>query len=148
MATRPHRKARPTASRKPRAAASRKSRPAAKSAPKLLTIDERRALGRELREQAPRESHATWKPAAGRADPVALLEASNAGRITTLVPLRFGRMSASPFAFYRGAAALMAADLATTPASGIRVQACGDAHLMNFGGFATPERNIVFDIPC
>ena len=146
MATRPRRTTRPTASRKPRTAASRKSRPAAKSPPKLLTIDERRALGRELREQAPRESHAEWKPAAGRADPVVLLEASNEGRITTLVPMRFGRMSTSPFAFYRGAAALMAADLATTPASGIRVQACGDAHLMNFGGFATPERNIVFDI--
>ena len=146
MATRPRRTTRPTASRKHRPAASRKSRPAAKSPPKLLTIDERRALGRELREQAPRESHAEWKPAAGRADPVVLLEASNEGRITTLVPMRFGRMSTSPFAFYRGAAALMAADLATTPASGIRVQACGDAHLMNFGGFATPERNIVFDI--
>ena len=138
MATRPRHAARPTSRRR--------SRPAAKPAPKLLTIDERRSLGRQLREQAPRESHAEWKPAAGRADPVALLEASNAGRITTLVPMRFGRMSTSPFAFYRGAAALMASDLSTTPVSGITVQACGDAHLMNFGGFATPERNVVFDI--
>jgi uncharacterized protein (DUF2252 family) len=71
---------------------------------------------------------------------------SNAGRMPSLIPIRFGRMSASPFAFYRGSAALMAADLATTPASGIKVQACGDAHLMNFGGFATPERNVIFDI--
>ena len=138
MATRPRHAARPTSRRR--------SRPAAKPAPKLLTIDERRSLGRQLREQAPRESHSAWKPAPGRADPVALLEASNAGRITTLVPMRFGRMSTSPFAFYRGAAALMASDLSTTPVSGITVQACGDAHLMNFGGFATPERNVVFDI--
>jgi uncharacterized protein (DUF2252 family) len=126
--------------------ARRTPRPAAKSPPKLLTIDERRALGRALREKTPRESHAAWVPPRGRADPVALLDASNAGRITTLVPIRFGRMSASPFAFYRGAAALMAADLARTPRTGIYVQACGDAHLMNFGGFATPERNVVFDI--
>ena len=110
------------------------------------TVDERRAQGRTLRDVAPRSSHAEWKPAPDRRDPVELLQASNDGRMQTLVPVRFGRMSASPFAFYRGAAALMAADLATTPATGVRVQACGDAHLMNFGGFATPERNIIFDI--
>ena len=110
------------------------------------TVDERRAQGRTLRDVAPRSSHAEWKPAPDRRDPVELLQASNDGRMLTLVPVRFGRMSASPFAFYRGAAALMAADLATTPATGVRVQACGDAHLMNFGGFATPERNIIFDI--
>ena len=110
------------------------------------TVDERRAQGRTLRDVAPRSAHAEWKPAPDRRDPVELLQASNDGRMLTLVPVRFGRMSASPFAFYRGAAALMAADLATTPATGVRVQACGDAHLMNFGGFATPERNIIFDI--
>ena len=110
------------------------------------TVDERRAQGRTLRDVAPRSAHAEWKPAPDRRDPVELLQASNDGRMLTLVPVRFGRMSASPFAFYRGAAALMAADLATTPATGVRVQACGDAHLMNFGGFATPERNVIFDI--
>ena len=110
------------------------------------TVDERRAQGRTLRDVAPRSAHAEWKPAPDRRDPIELLQASNDGRMQTLVPVRFGRMSASPFAFYRGAAALMAADLATTPATGVRVQACGDAHLMNFGGFATPERNIIFDI--
>ena len=111
-----------------------------------LRADERRAKGKALRESVPRTSHAGWKSPAGRRDPVELLAKSNAGRIAELIPIRFGRMSASPFAFYRGAAALMAADLATTPTSGLRVQACGDAHLMNFGGFATPERNLIFDI--
>lgn len=111
-----------------------------------LTADERAAKGRALRDAVPRVSQSGWKPAPDRADPLVLLEASNAGRMLDLIPIRFGRMSASPFAFYRGAAAIMAADLATTPSSGIRVQACGDAHLMNFGGFATPERNIIFDI--
>lgn len=113
---------------------------------KYFTSDERAAKGRMLRDAVPRSSQSGWRPANDRRDPVALLEESNAGRILELVPIRFGRMSASPFAFYRGAAAIMAADLATTPSSGIRVQACGDAHLMNFGGFATPERNIIFDI--
>jgi uncharacterized protein (DUF2252 family) len=94
----------------------------------------------------PRMSHAGWKAPKLRRDPIELLSQSNVGRVLSLIPIRFGRMSASPFAFYRGSAALMAADLATTPTSGIRVQACGDAHLMNFGGFATPERNIIFDI--
>lgn len=111
-----------------------------------LSADERSANGRALREQVPRASHAGWKPAEDRVDPVDLLSKSNAGRIPELIPIRFGRMSESPFAFFRGAAALMAADLANTPTSGLRVQACGDAHLMNFGGFATPERNVVFDI--
>ena len=111
-----------------------------------LTAEERSANGRALRDKAPRVSHAEWKPAKGRRDPVELLSESNAGRLPALIPVRFGRMSASPFAFYRGAAALMAADLAKTPTSGLRVQACGDAHLMNFGGFATPERNVIFDI--
>jgi uncharacterized protein (DUF2252 family) len=104
------------------------------------------AKGRELRDAVPRPSQAGWKAPKDRRDAIELLNESNKGRLPSLVPIRFGRMSASPFAFYRGAAVLMAADLATTPTSGIRVQACGDAHLMNFGGFATPERNIIFDI--
>ncbi|WP_445147063.1 DUF2252 domain-containing protein [Dyella sp. Tek66A03] len=111
-----------------------------------LTADERIALGRELRNTVPRMSQAGWTPPKDRRDPVELLSDSNEGRILSLIPIRFGRMSESPFAFYRGSAALMAADLATAPTSGIRVQACGDAHLMNFGGFATPERNVIFDI--
>jgi uncharacterized protein (DUF2252 family) len=111
-----------------------------------LTADERAATGRALRDAVSRASQAGWKPPKDRRDPVELLGESNEGRIMELIPIRFGRMSTSPFAFYRGAAALMAADLATTPTSGIYVQACGDAHLMNFGGFATPERNVIFDI--
>ena len=111
-----------------------------------VSASERRAKGKALRAVVPRTSHAGWKPGAERSDPVELLVASNVGRVSELIPIRFGRMSASPFAFYRGSAALMAADLATTPTSGLRVQACGDSHLMNFGGFATPERNVVFDI--
>ena len=111
-----------------------------------LSVDERAAKGRSLRDAAPRSSHAGWIPAKNRRDPVDLLVESNTGRLENLVPIRFGRMSESPFAFFRGSAVLMAADLANTPTSGLRVQACGDAHLMNFGGFATPERNIIFDI--
>ena len=99
-----------------------------------------------MRDATPRAAHGGWKPPKDRRDPIELLLESNEGRIPELIPIRFGRMSQSPFAFYRGAAAVMAADLASTPASGLRVQACGDAHLMNFGGFATPERNIFFDI--
>ena len=110
------------------------------------SADERRAKGRALRDTVSRTSHAGWKPAKRRRDPIELLSESNVGRMPQLIPIRFGRMSQSPFAFYRGSAALMAADLATTPVSGLRVQACGDAHLMNFGGFATPERNLIFDI--
>ncbi|MEM5344304.1 DUF2252 domain-containing protein [Paraburkholderia azotifigens] len=110
------------------------------------TPDERAAEGRLLRDNVSRRAQAGWKLPAQRRDPIELLELSNEGRIPSLVPIRFGRMSASPFAFYRGAAIVMAADLATTPTSGLRVQACGDAHLMNFGGFATPERNVIFDV--
>ncbi|QEH38316.1 hypothetical protein OJF2_69170 [Aquisphaera giovannonii] len=102
--------------------------------------------GRSIRSNCPRSSHAGWRPAAGRPDPVALLEESSKGRIPDLIPVRYGRMMASPFAFFRGAAMNMAADLAGTPATGLRVQACGDCHLLNFGGFATPERRLVFDI--
>jgi uncharacterized protein (DUF2252 family) len=111
-----------------------------------VSVDERRAEGRALRDAVQRASHAGWKAPNDRTDPIKILEKSNAGRMPSLVPIRFGRMSQSPFAFYRGAAAVMAADLARTATSGIRVQACGDAHLMNFGGFATPERNVIFDI--
>ena len=111
-----------------------------------VSAGERRARGKAMREVVPRMSQAGWKPPRSRRDPIELLTESNVSRLQSLVPIRFGRMSESPFAFYRGSAVLMAADLATTPASGLRVQACGDAHLMNFGAFATPERNVIFDI--
>jgi uncharacterized protein (DUF2252 family) len=104
------------------------------------------AAGKALREKVRRQSHGLWKRPANRADPLAILRASDQGRLPRLLPIRYGRMLRSPFTFYRGAAAVMAADLAKTPATGIRVQACGDCHLLNFGGFATPERNILFDI--
>ena len=112
----------------------------------LAAPSERRALGKALRDKVPRESHAGWKAPRDRRDPIDLLLESDAGRIPQLIPIRFGRMMQSPFSFYRGSASIMAADLATTPQSGLRVQACGDAHLLNFGGFATPERNVAFDI--
>jgi len=107
------------------------------------SADERFANGKALRAKVPRASQGGWKPPSDRGDPVELTLATNEGRLPNLVPIRHGRMAASPFAFYRGSAALMAADLARTPTSGIRVQACGNAHLMNFGGFATPERNVI-----
>ena len=111
-----------------------------------LTIAERRARGRALRSRVPRSEHAAWVPSADRPDPVSLLEASNRERIQTLVPIRYGRMLISLFAFLRGSAVVMATDLATTPSTGIQVQLCGDAHLANFGTYATPERNQVFDV--
>jgi uncharacterized protein (DUF2252 family) len=104
------------------------------------------AMGKSLRENCPRSSHADWKAPDNRPDPLRLLEQSNKGRIPELIPIRHGRMVRTPFTFYRGAALNMAADLAVTPATGLRVQACGDAHLLNFGAFATPERRIIFDI--
>lgn len=107
---------------------------------------ERRAEGKKLRDAVPRADHGGWNPPKERRDPVELVLAQNEGRQQNLVPIRHGRMLQSPFAFYRGSAAIMAADLAHTPSSGLRVQACGDAHLSNFGGFATPERNLIFDI--
>jgi uncharacterized protein (DUF2252 family) len=103
-------------------------------------------MGKNLREQCPRSSHAVWKAPHNRPDPLRLLEQSNKGRIPELIPIRHGRMMRTPFTFYRGAALNMAADLAVTPATGLRVQACGDGHLLNFGAFATPERRLVFDI--
>ena len=102
--------------------------------------------GRALRKQILRTGHAAWKAPLDRADPVAVLVATGKNRLAHLLPLRYGRMSRSPFTYMRGAAAMMAADLATTPVTGIRVQACGDCHLGNFGAFASPERRILFDI--
>ncbi len=112
----------------------------------LVSLAERFAQGKGLREQVPRESHREWKPASRRRDPVESLIESSQGRVPELVPIRYGRMLQSAFAFYRGTAGIMAADLAPTPASGLRVQACGDCHLANFGAFATPERRVLFDI--
>jgi uncharacterized protein (DUF2252 family) len=108
--------------------------------------EERKERGRSARADAPRSSHAEWSPAAGRPDPIELLEQQAASRVPELVPIRYGRMAASPFAFYRGAAYVMASDLSTTPDSGLRAQLCGDAHLSNFGGFASPERDLLFDL--
>jgi uncharacterized protein (DUF2252 family) len=108
--------------------------------------EERAAAGKAARSDAPRSSHAEWAPAADRPDPVELLEGQAASRVGQLVPLRYARMLASPFAFYRGAAAVMAADLAGTPRSGFAVQLCGDAHLSNFGAYASPDRELVFDV--
>jgi uncharacterized protein (DUF2252 family) len=111
-----------------------------------LSPDERAERGRAARAEAPRSSHAEWVAAPDRPDPVALLEAQAGSRVPELVPIRYGRMAASPFAFFRGAAAVMASDLAGSPQSGIRAQLCGDAHLANFGGFASPERDLLFDL--
>lgn len=111
-----------------------------------LTVDQRTARGRAARQAAPRSEHGRWCPAAGRPDPVALLEQQAMTRVPELVPIRYGRMAVSPFTFYRGAAAIMAADLAPTSTTGITTQLCGDAHLSNFGVFGTPERRLIFDI--
>jgi uncharacterized protein (DUF2252 family) len=116
------------------------------STTKIVPPADRTASGKALRDKVPRELHGTWKEAKGRANPIDLLHKSDAGRLKELVPIRYGRMLQSPFAFYRGSAGVMAADLARTPSTGLKVQACGDCHLMNFGGFATPERNVIFDI--
>lgn len=104
------------------------------------------AAGKRLREDVPLEAHRTWKRPADRPDPLDILRSTDASRVKRLVPIRYGRMLQSAFTFYRGSAAVMAGDLANTPATGVHVQACGDCHLLNFGGFATPERNILFDI--
>jgi uncharacterized protein (DUF2252 family) len=113
---------------------------------KMLSRDEQYAIGKKLRAKLPRESHAIWKPSFQRPDPLDLLKKSSEGRIQQLLPLRYGRMLKSPFTFYRGSALSMAVDLSTMPVSGLRVQACGDCHLSNFGAFATPERRIIADI--
>jgi uncharacterized protein (DUF2252 family) len=110
------------------------------------SIDERRASGEVARTRTPLSSHSKWKPATDRPDPVALLEQQNRTREPDLVPVRHGRMMVSPFTFYRGAAKIMAADLAPTPVAGLGAQLCGDAHLSNFGAFASPERRLLFDL--
>jgi uncharacterized protein (DUF2252 family) len=110
------------------------------------SIAERLKAGRALRKKVPRKDHASWTAPANRPDPIKLLIESDTGRIPSLLPIRYGRMRQSSFAFLRGAAALMAFDLAQTPTTRLRVQACGDCHIMNFGAFATPERNLIFDI--
>jgi uncharacterized protein (DUF2252 family) len=107
---------------------------------------ERFAKGKAIRNKTPRAIHREWKPAKNREDPVAILINTSVGRVESLLPIRYSRMMESPFSFYRGAAAIMAADLAGTQNTGIELQLCGDCHLMNFGGFATPERKLVFDI--
>jgi uncharacterized protein (DUF2252 family) len=111
-----------------------------------LSVDERQASGKEARDQTPLSTHTGWTPAADRPDPVALLEEQDATREPDLVPVRHGRMLVSPFTFYRGAAKIMAADLKDTPTAGLQVQLCGDAHLSNFGAFASPERRLLFDL--
>jgi uncharacterized protein (DUF2252 family) len=111
-----------------------------------LTPRERAERGKAARAVAPRSSHAHFEPAPGRADPVDIIGAQSATRLSELVPIRYGRMMESPFRFYRGAAAIMAADLAATPRSGIMAQLCGDAHLLNFRLLASPERHLMFDI--
>jgi len=110
------------------------------------TVDERHSRGRAIRKDLPREAHAGWIAPPAPRDPISVLEAQAADRLPDLVGIRYGRMLASPFAFYRGGAAIMAMDLATTPTSGLTVQLCGDAHLANFGMYGSPERALVFDI--
>ena len=112
----------------------------------IRTREERLLAGKTLRQTLPHARHAVWKRPEKTRDPIELLRASSRGRLPELVPIRYGRMLRSPFTFLRGSAGVMAHDLATTPNTELRVQACGDCHLMNFGLFATPERNLVFDI--
>ena len=110
------------------------------------SVEERRAEGEESRERTPPSTHGEWVPGADRFDPIALLEEQNEARVPDLVPVRHGRMMVSPFTFYRGSAKIMAADLEHTPRAGLMVQLCGDAHLSNFGAFASPERQLLFDL--
>lgn len=111
-----------------------------------LTPKERAALGKAARAAVPRSSHAGFAPGPERPDPLKIIERQSATRLPELVPIRYGRMSESPFRFYRGAAAIMASDLANTPTSGLRAQLCGDAHMLNFRLLASPERRLMFDI--
>ncbi|MEU0035466.1 DUF2252 domain-containing protein [Streptomyces sp. NPDC006333] len=122
------------------------SRPTADSGTRHRTPQERAALGKDARSRVPRSSHAEFAPTPRRPDPVDVIEAQSATRVPELVPIRYGRMTESPFRFYRGAAAVMAGDLADTPRTGIRTQLCGDAHLLNFRLLASPERRLMFDI--
>jgi uncharacterized protein (DUF2252 family) len=110
------------------------------------SVEKKLKLGRELREKVPREEHSEWIPPSNRRDPVEILMESNEGRMEDLIPIRHFRMMQSPFTFLRGSAAVMAYDLSNTPTTGLTVQACGDCHLSNFGLFATPERNLIFDV--
>lgn len=110
------------------------------------SVDDRKAKGLAARDRAAPSSHTKWRPAADRPDPVVLLEEQDTTREPDLVPVRHGRMMVSPFTFYRGAAKIMAADLADTPVAGLDAQLCGDAHLSNFGLFASPERRLLFDL--
>jgi uncharacterized protein (DUF2252 family) len=112
----------------------------------MLSVAESAARGKQLRRETPRAAHAAFEPARNRPDPVDVLERQARTRVPELVPIRYGRMLVSPFAFYRGAAAIMAGDLAAGACTGIEVQSCGDAHLSNFGVFASPERRLVFDL--
>src|SRR5260370_22978339 len=107
---------------------------------------DRIAAGHALRKDVPRDAHGDWEPAPDRPDPVEVLVAQGESRVAELLPIRYGRMAESQFGFFRGAAAGMAADLASTPSAGLTVQLCGDGHLVNFGGFATPERRLIFDV--
>ena len=116
------------------------------AARRRMTPQERRVRGKAARAEVPRESHGQWQPPPDRPDPVNLLASQGATRVPDLVPVRYGRMMETPFTYYRGAALPMASDLATTPATGLIVQACGDAHLSNFGIFGSPERKLVFDV--
>src|SRR5271157_4565308 len=122
------------------------TRKKAQEAEQHLTRAERAARGKAARAEAPRSSHGVFEPGPNRPDPIDLLERQARSRVPELVPIRYGRMLTSPFAFYRGAALIMASDLAGTARSGLTVQCCGDAHLSNFGVFASPERRLVFDI--
>ncbi|MFO1313171.1 MAG: DUF2252 domain-containing protein [Burkholderiales bacterium] len=131
--------------RKTRETASKGDAPVA-AVPEFLSRDERLVAGKALRDKVPRASHAAWKPSAKRRDPIDVLEESNRDRMPELVPIRYGRMLRSPFTFLRGSAGLMAYDLSTMPSTGLKMQVCGDCHLLNFGMFATPERNLVFDL--
>ena len=110
------------------------------------SVDERRARGKAARNVVAPSGHSGWAPATDRSDPIVLLAEQDITREQDLVPVRHGRMMVSPFTFYRGAAKIMAADLKDTPRAGLNVQLCGDAHLSNFGGFASPERTLLFDL--
>src|SRR6266568_5527730 len=129
----------------PKAAARKAAAPRVRRISRL-SLDERLDRGRMARDRTPPSSHAGWSPAADRPDPVGLLEQQDRTREPDLVPVRHGRMMVSPFTFYRGAAKIMAADLAETPVAGLGTQLCGDAHLSNFGAFASPERVLLFDL--
>src|SRR4029078_7601184 len=137
------------ATKDPAAAAAKRALAAGFPIDKITHIPSRQDLvtkGKALREKLKREDQGVWKAPGDRSDPIAILRASDAERMDELLPIRYGRMLQSPFAFYRGSPIVMASDLSRTPNTGLRVQSCGDCHLANFGGFATPESNIIFDI--